>query len=57
MGPTPLDGYFLATGHYRNGILLAPVTATLLADAIEGRGEACAPFTLQRGVPATLPRS
>jgi glycine/D-amino acid oxidase-like deaminating enzyme len=24
----------LATGHYRNGILLAPVTAKLLADLI-----------------------
>ena len=23
-----------ATGHYRNGILLAPLTATLVADAI-----------------------
>jgi thiazole synthase len=23
-----------ATGHYRNGILLAPVTATLVADAM-----------------------
>ncbi|MGF1539425.1 MAG: glycine oxidase ThiO [Pleurocapsa sp.] len=28
------DNLFLATGHYRNGILLAPVTATLLADLI-----------------------
>ncbi len=36
LGATPLDGYFLATGHYRNGILLTPATARLLADAIEG---------------------
>jgi glycine oxidase len=27
----------LATGHYRNGILLAPATATLLADLIESK--------------------
>jgi glycine oxidase len=29
--------HFLATGHYRNGILLAPATAVLLADLIEGK--------------------
>jgi thiazole synthase len=28
------DNLFLATGHYRNGILLAPVTASLLADSL-----------------------
>ncbi|MDQ4130307.1 MAG: FAD-dependent oxidoreductase, partial [Actinomycetota bacterium] len=27
IGPGPLDGLVLATGHYRNGILLTPVTA------------------------------
>jgi glycine oxidase len=36
LGPTARAGYFLATGHYRNGILLAPVTARLLADALLG---------------------
>ncbi len=35
LGPTPLDGLVLATGHYRNGILLTPVTARLIADFIE----------------------
>ncbi len=35
LGPSELDGFFLATGHYRNGILLAPATARLIADAIE----------------------
>lgn len=34
IGPTELQGYFLACGHYRNGILLAPATARLLADSI-----------------------
>ncbi len=27
VGPTRVEGLVLATGHYRNGILLAPVTA------------------------------
>ncbi len=48
LGATPLDGYVLATGHYRNGILLAPLTAVLVADAIEGRHDACAPFSVTR---------
>ena len=28
---------FIATGHFRNGILLAPATAVVMADLIEGR--------------------
>ncbi len=31
-------GLYWATGHHRNGILLAPVTAGLLADALVGEG-------------------
>jgi glycine oxidase len=35
LGPWPdVAGLFVATGHYRNGILLAPVTATVMADCI-----------------------
>jgi glycine oxidase len=35
MGPCDeIDGLIYATGHYRNGILLAPVTGELIADAI-----------------------
>lgn len=34
LGPGPLPGLFLASGHFRNGILLAPVTAELLAQAL-----------------------
>jgi glycine oxidase len=34
LGPTDIKGLFMATGHYRNGILLAPVTAKLLRDWI-----------------------
>ena len=35
---TGANGVFVATGHYRNGILLAPATAWWLAEAIEGGG-------------------
>jgi glycine oxidase len=31
LGPTSLDGYFTALGHFRNGILLAPITAEILS--------------------------
>lgn len=34
IGETVTPGLFVAAGHYRNGILLAPVTARLLADLI-----------------------
>jgi glycine oxidase len=38
LGADPeLSGLFYATGHYRNGILLTPVTSTLIADLVEGR--------------------
>lgn len=31
-----IKGLFVSTGHYRNGILLAPVTGVLMADLLEG---------------------
>lgn len=49
LGSTPMNGYYLATGHYRNGVLLAPITARLLADALEfGRVQELEPFALER---------
>lgn len=37
LGPDPeVAGLYYATGHYRNGILLAPITAEVVADAITG---------------------
>jgi glycine oxidase len=36
LGESPVSGLFLATGHFRNGVLLAPLTALLLADAVAG---------------------
>jgi len=36
LGATVLDGYFVAAGHYRNGILLAPITARAVAAVVAG---------------------
>jgi glycine oxidase len=36
VGPAPLDGLVWAAGHYRNGILLAPLAAARVAEALEG---------------------
>ena len=36
LGRGPLPGLFFATGHFRNGILLAPVTALAVADCLAG---------------------
>lgn len=39
VGGGSIQGLVWATGHYRNGVLLAPITADLVADLLEGRGE------------------
>jgi glycine oxidase len=54
LGPGPLDGLFYATGHHRNGILLAPVTADAMARLIldEVVEPAIKPFGLERFLPA-----
>jgi glycine oxidase len=36
VGPSGTDGLLWATGHYRNGILLAPLAANVLAEQLEG---------------------
>lgn len=37
IGPVPeLEGYYVATGHFGNGILLAPLTARLIAQCVRG---------------------
>jgi glycine oxidase len=57
IGATSIAGYYLAAGHYRNGILLTPVTAELLADAIEERASAldAAPFDPRRAERGGVP--
>jgi glycine oxidase len=50
LGATPVRGLFVSTGHYRNGILLAPVTADSMA-ALVATGHAgidLSPFSLSR---------
>jgi glycine oxidase len=52
LGTSPVPGLWLATGHHRNGVLLAAITADLLAEAIDGepggRPGALADFSWQR---------
>jgi len=46
IGETEVSGLYVATGHFRHGVLLAPATAMLLADQLAGKGTAplLAPF-------------
>jgi glycine oxidase len=44
IGRGTLDGLLWATGHHRNGILLAPLTAELVLAAMTGDGRADAPL-------------
>ncbi|MFB7861888.1 glycine oxidase ThiO [Streptomyces sp. NPDC056069] len=56
LGPSALPGLHLATGHYRNGVLLTPVTGDVMADALTTGtlpDEARA-FTARRFSPAHL---
>ena len=48
IGHTSVDGLLVATGHYRHGIVLAPVTAKLLAGVIDGTATVPAAFDPQR---------
>src|SRR5581483_2280155 len=50
VGPTPIDGLIVATGHYRNGILLTPVTADGVAALIADGAlpDVLAPFAPDR---------
>ncbi|MEW2516163.1 glycine oxidase ThiO [Streptomyces sp. NPDC046870] len=50
LGPSGLAGLLLATGHYRNGVLLTPVTGDVLAHAlVTGElPEEARPFTPRR---------
>ncbi len=34
LGPTALPGLLLATGHFRNGVLLTPITGDVMAEAL-----------------------
>jgi glycine oxidase len=50
VGAAGLDGLLVATGHYRNGILLSPATADAVVACLTGRqpAEEWEPFSAQR---------
>jgi glycine oxidase len=50
LGATQTPGYFVATGHFRDGILLAPITAHVMAQVIAGEnpGHDLSAFSPQR---------
>ena len=50
LGATDLGGLIMATGHHRNGILLAPLTGRAIADLLTGGATpaSIAPFSLAR---------
>ncbi len=50
LGPSSLPGLLLATGHYRNGVLLAPVTAEVLVAVLSGGEMPIAGFGADRFV-------
>lgn len=70
IGPSGVTGLTLATGHYRNGILLGPITAEVIRSVIEGatppvpldafrplrEKRKSRPARLRREVPAGAPR-
>jgi glycine oxidase len=37
LGPTDIEGLLIATGHYRSGVLLTPITAKLICELVEGK--------------------
>jgi glycine oxidase len=60
IGETAIPGVFAAMGHYRNGILLAPATARIVADQmLDGKvSPMTAAFSpLRFDKPATAPHS
>lgn len=50
LGPTAVEGLWLATGHHRNGVLLAPITGALIAEGLAtgGMPEAGRGFGVER---------
>jgi glycine oxidase len=46
VGPGELEGLVLATGHYRNGILLAPLAADLVAGSLSDSRPPRSPFVV-----------
>jgi glycine oxidase len=61
LGPTDVDGLLMATGHFRSGILLTPITARLIREWITEQGvsldwERFSPMRFQNAAGASLHR-
>ncbi|MFF7180613.1 glycine oxidase ThiO [Streptomyces sp. NPDC008121] len=56
LGPSALPGLHLATGHYRNGVLLTPVTGDVMAEVLTTGTlpDEARPFTPRRFSPVRL---
>jgi glycine oxidase len=59
IGPADVNGLYVAGGHFRNGILLAPITAALIAQFVSGGAapEGLAAFSPARLQPDRAPRA
>ncbi len=58
LGAGPCENLTLATGHYRNGILLAPITAKLIAAHLQGHSDPLLnAFSYQRFRHPTTPQA
>jgi glycine oxidase len=59
LGPAGPEGLVVATGHYRNGILLTPVTADAVAELLTTGHvpDLIAPFTPSRFAPGGQPEA
>lgn len=57
LGATDIPGYHIATGHFRDGILLAPITGRVMAQLIGGEQPAIdlSPFSPNRFPPSHSP--
>jgi glycine oxidase len=53
LGATETPGVLIASGHFRNGILLAPITAKIMADLVESRPS---PLSIAAFAPSRFPR-
>jgi glycine oxidase len=54
LGPAEAPRVFVASGHFRNGILLAPITARIMADLVTGNAPSLdiSTFAISRFAPA-----
>jgi glycine oxidase len=58
LGESPdVEALFYATGHYRNGILLAPATGEIVADLVVGGSSRIVPHALSAFSPARFRRA